>query len=84
MPVTNKNQIEPHNEGSGALTYWCKLNTIIAHLPILSIAEKTASVRAACSNIYLPTHIILLSLPSITRVKTRFQKAENFSQDGNL
>lgn len=82
MPVTNKNQIEPPNEGSGALTYWCKLNAIIAHL--LSIAEKTASVRAACSNIYLSTYIILLSLSSITRVKMRFKKAGNFSQDGNL
>lgn len=55
MLVTNKNQIEPHNEGFGALTYWCKLNTISAHLPTLSIAENLVFLFTASVDISLPT-----------------------------
>lgn len=56
MLVTNKNQTQPHNEGFGSLTYWRKLNTIIAHFPTSSIAEETAFVFAVYINIHLPTY----------------------------
>lgn len=56
MLVTNKNQIEPRNEGLGALTYWCKLNTISTHLPTLSIAENLVFLFTACINISLPMY----------------------------
>lgn len=66
MLVTNKNLIQSRNEGFKALTYWCKLNTTIAHFPTLSIAEETAFATF----IY---HIILLSLLSITQLKMRLE-----------
>lgn len=73
MLVTNKNQIQARNEGFGVLTYWCKLNTIIAHFHALSIAEETAFVFAVYINIYLSTRIVLLPLSSITRLQMRLK-----------
>lgn len=60
-------------EGFSALTYWCKLNTIIVHFLTLPIAEETAFVFEARINIYLLTPIILLLLSSITTLKWRFK-----------
>lgn len=85
MLVTNKNQTQPHNEGSGSLTYWCKLNTIIAHFPTSSIAEETAFVFAVC--ITFIYQLILLILLSITKLKMKFKNRKTpvrmglFSQD---
>lgn len=79
MLVTNKNQIESPNEGFLTLTYWCKLNTIIASLHIFlhyQFQKKIVSVLTACINIYLPTCVILLYLSSVARLKMRSQNQE--------
>jgi hypothetical protein len=67
MLVSNKNQILCPNEGFGILTYKSKIKGIIGHFPALAMEKETTFVFQHVYNIYLPTHIILSSLSSITR-----------------